>query len=111
MEYLETLVEKMTFEAARELLAAFEQQHGGQMPAPPAAFLRGHGGARRNLQVRNCFRRSPRSACERIFLDHSRAHRCVRKGVNQDEAARRSIAGIRIKEERQVGFELNRTNF
>src|SRR6267378_7725748 len=111
MENFETLLEEMTFEPGRKLLPAFEQQHGGQMPAPLAAFLRGHRWTRWNLRIRNCFSRSQPSAYGHMILDHSRAHGCVRKSVNQDETARRSIAGIRIKEERHVGFKLNRTNF
>src|SRR5882724_4117555 len=40
MEYFETLLEKMAFEQRRERLPAFEQQHGGPIPAPTVAFER-----------------------------------------------------------------------
>src|SRR4029077_14549766 len=102
MEYFETLLEQMAFEPSCKRLPAFEQKQGRQVPTQDVALLRGHRCAGWKVQIRIFFSRINRLICKRILLNHSCAHGGVRKGVDQDETTRRSIAGIGIKEERHV---------
>src|SRR5258708_34738206 len=44
-----------------------------------------------------------------VFLNHPRAHRGIRGGVNQNEAPGRTAAGVGIEKKRHVRLKLNGT--
>src|SRR5712664_1925367 len=105
MQNLETLLEEGALQPRSKGRLILQQEDGWIVPVPLVAFLRTNAFLR-DFERCDFWRLKPLSV-GRSFFDHSGANSGVGDRIDQNETARSPIAGIRIKEKRNVSFKFD----
>src|ERR1700730_1703734 len=108
MQTLETSLEEGALQPRGKSRLILQQEGGRVVPVALVALLRTDPFLS-ELQRRQFWHLQPFSV-EHSFFDHSGANSGVGDRIDQNETASCPIAGIRIKEKRDVSFKFDRSN-
>src|SRR6266705_2088235 len=111
VQHLESALEEKTFEPNRESGTVFEEKNGWKMAMTSVSFLGRNGSVVHGGGDEFLFRFSRNPYGGHVFLNHPRAHGGVRGSVDQNEAARCSVARIGIEKQGDMGLEFHGTDF